>query len=326
MPLARRFDGELLERFHSLYQGTGLSAANAAGVLSKIDRLVPAGEDPWPAAHELAEQAEADLSLTVADVAPVAGLVASTAMSGQLTEADARALRNLSDLGPDAFEDALLSPGDLLAADTPVPDAQRRRLLELLDLFGIRIGVRAAIAGGAGTVVKALREASGFDGLDRLIRDCFARRADALKAHVAACDLDRLSYVAAGAVDERALRLLRDPLDSLASEPGFHELRLLEIVRAATDGRLTLSGELAADVERIARHGDARGRLGLAAAAPPAELSVAAGTAAARWARWANDPRRSARERAAAREVKTAYEWIWFAAQDGGDGGRGGGG
>jgi hypothetical protein len=316
MPLARRFDGELLERFHSLYLGTGLSAVNAAGVISKVDRLVAPCEDPWPVARELAERAEADLALTVADVAPVAGLLASTAVTGALTEADARALDALAKLGPAALEDALLTPADLLAADVPVPEAHRRRLVELLDLYGIWVGARAA-SGGASAVLTALREASGLTGLVRLIQDCFARRADALKAHVAACDLDRLSYLASDPDDEQALRRLRDPLDRLASEPEFHELRVLEVVRSVTDGTLKLPEDLAADLERIARHSDAAGRLGLEPGASPNSMSAAAAEAASRWARWSNDPRRSSRERGAARDVKTSYEWIWDAANRG---------
>src|SRR5262249_52129274 len=81
-----------------------------------------------------------------------------------------------------------------------------------------------------------------------------------------------------------------------------------------------LPGELATDLDRIARSDDPRARLGLDSGAAPAAVSEAAGTAAARWASWANDPRRSARERDAARQVRTAYEWMWQGAQDEADG------
>ena len=317
MPLARRFDGHVLERFHALFAGTGLSAANAAGVISKVDRLAPGGGDPWPVARDAARQAARDMGLTVGAVAPVAGLIASTAMSGALTEADARALATLAQLDAGAFDDALLSPADLLEADVAVSPGHRRRLLGLLDLYGIRVGARAATAGGATAVVDALRQASGFVGLDHLISAGFARRSDALKAHAAVAVLDRLSYVASDAGDVRALRRLRDPLDRLAAEPEFHELRLLEVVRRAADGRLALPAELAADLERIAVHAGPHGRLGLDGSAAPDALQSAAGGAAARWARWGNDPRRSPAERGSARDVRTAYEWIWHQARDG---------
>ena len=314
MPLARRFDSDVLRRFGALYDGSALSAANAVGVISKVDRLAPSGEDPWPPAHDAARRAAADLALTVGHVAPVAGLIAATATTGQLTEADARALAALDAAGPDRLDEALLSAADLMAAGVDVPPAHRERLLVLLDLYGIRVAAPAAARGGASAVVRALRAASGIDALDELMQSGLARRADALKAYVAVSALDRLSYTAAEPDDARVLRRLRDPLDQLGAEAGFHELRLLDVVRWAREAGAVLGPELAADVERVAAGDDPRTRLGLTADATADAVRAAAGGAAARWATWGNDPRRDVRQRAVARDMRTAYEWIWHGA------------
>jgi Dynamin family len=314
MPLARRLDADVLERFAALSGGGGLTAVNAVGVISKADRLAAPGEDPWPVAHEATRQATADLAPAVGHVAAVAGLIAATALAGELTEADARALAALGDLPADDFDDALLSAGDLLAAELSVSDSHRRRLLSTLDLYGIRVAAAVAATGGASAVVDALQRASGFDALDAILTTGFAQRADTLKAHMAASALDRLSYRATGPDDERVLRRLRDPLDRLAAEPEFHELRLLEIVRHAVRGELELPAELALDVERIARHAERFGRLGLDVSADKVAVRAAAADAAARWAAWGNDPRRTAEQLTMARDMRTAYEWIWHGA------------
>jgi hypothetical protein len=311
MPLARRFDGDLLQRFGALYDGSALSAANAIGVISKVDRLASPGEDPWPIARDAARRAAADLALTVGHVAPLAGLIAATASTGQLTEADARALAALEAAGPARLDDTLLSAADLMAADVDVPPAHRERLLRLLDLYGIRVAAPAAAHGGASAVIRALRGVSGIGALDEVLQSGLARRADALKAYIAVSKLDRLSYTAAAPDDAKVLRRLRDPLDRLGAEAGFHELRLLDVVRWARDAGPVLGSELVADVERVAAGDDPRGRLGLAPDATAETLRAAAGDAAARWATWGNDPRRDARQRAVARDMRTAYEWIW---------------
>ena len=311
MSQARRFSADLLERFRDLYAGSGLSAANAVAVLSKIDRLTPPGSDPWPVARRLAANAASELASAVADVIPVAGLAAAASRTGRLTELDAWALRTLNAMGGDALDDALLSPRDFLTADIEIDDATRRRLLERLDLFGIRVGTAAASEGGASAVLRALYEVSGYSALDDVLTASFAQRADVLKASVCACDLERLSYLAGTQEDEKLLRSLRDPLDQLGYDSRFQELRLLDVIRQVTDGQLDLPTDLALDIERVARGAAPATRLGLPADADRPRLAAAAAQAAARWARWANDPRRTAHQRAAARHVKVGYEWIW---------------
>lgn len=49
MPHVHKTDADVLGQFRNLFGGTGLSAVNAVGLLSKIDKLT-AGEDPWPTA------------------------------------------------------------------------------------------------------------------------------------------------------------------------------------------------------------------------------------------------------------------------------------
>ena len=148
-PHVRESDVEVLERFRGLFTSSGLSSANAVGILSKVDRLAPDG-DPWPVAHRLAGAARERLSAVVSEVVPVMGLMAETATTDAFTEADAHALAALAGLDELDLEDALLSPQDLLDADVPgVSRDDLRRLLAMLDLHGIAVGVELVQRGRA---------------------------------------------------------------------------------------------------------------------------------------------------------------------------------
>ena len=231
-PHVRESDVEVLEQFRALFAASGLTAANAVGILSKVDRLAPDG-DPWPVARRLSDAAKDRLANVVSDVVPVMGLMAETASTDAFTESDAYALAALARLDEIDLEDALLSPHDLLAAEVPdVSRDQLRRLLTMLDLHGIAVGVELVQGGarGAGELLRGFRQRSGLEPLADVVEHDFARRASALKARGGLADLRRILAQAQG--EEAAVAVaMAGPLERVELDPSLHELRILDALR-----------------------------------------------------------------------------------------------
>jgi hypothetical protein len=151
------------------------SAALATGeapvlaVLNKADLTGFGGDGPIAAAGARCQELAQLLELDGVELLPLSGLLAVAALDG------------LDPMGAAALEELAAHPGDLafldgsfdgfLAAQLPVPVAARRRLLEILDLFGIAVGVAALRAGARPAQLRALlRRISGVDVvIDRLI-------------------------------------------------------------------------------------------------------------------------------------------------------------
>ena len=146
LPLLRQADAEVLRGFSKLFGGSSLSAASAVAVLSKVDRLSK-GADPMRAAQPIADRVAAELRGVVSGVLPVLGLLAETAQAAVFTEADARALVAVAAVDdPLDREDMLLTADDFLQASTCSTSTSQfaRRLLSMLDLYGLKVAVQAA--------------------------------------------------------------------------------------------------------------------------------------------------------------------------------------
>lgn len=311
-PHVRETDVAVLERFRSLFAASGLSSANVVGVLSKVDRLAPDG-DPWPVAQRLATAARDRLSTVVAEVVPVMGLMAETAATDRFTEADGRALAAVARLDELDLEDALLSPQDLLAADVPgVSRDQLRRLLAMLDMHGIGVGVELVRGGarGAAAVLAGLRHRSGLDPLTEMVERGFTRRASALKARGGLSDLRRVAARAAHAEADVVAAML-GPLERIELDPALHDLHILDALRRVEEGAIRLPDDLLDALRRLALETSPALQLGLAAGAEGNEVARAASQAATRWARYANDSRRTPDERRLAEDVRECYELVW---------------
>lgn len=312
MPHLRESDAAVLTGFRELYDDTGLSAFNAVAVLSKIDRLTRVG-DPVAAAAPITRRIAAETKGLVSDVLPVIGLLAETAATARLTEDDARALATIAAFGDDLDrEDLLLSPDDFLDHPGPdVPRPARQRLLEMADLYGIGIALAALDAGarGAAAVLRLFDERSGFAPLRSVVLDRIGQQADLIKASNALCDLRRISYGRSDDPDEAsALRSLRSPLERIELDPALHHLRVVEVLHDAASGHLVLPDALHADLEHLVIGRSAPERV---AVSSDREVPAAALTAAARWGKWGNDPRRRPADARRARAVKEAYELLW---------------
>ena len=311
-PHVRESDVEVLEQFRALFAASGLSAANAVGILSKVDRLAPDG-DPWPVARRLADAAKDRLANVVSDVVPVMGLMAETASTDAFTEGDAFALAALAKLDELDLEDALLSPQDLLDADVPdVSRDQLRRLLTMLDLHGIAVGVELVQGGarGAGELLRGFRQRSGLEPLADVVEHDFARRASALKARGGLADLRRILGQAQG--EEAAIAVaMAGPLERVELDPELHDLRILDALRAVEEGAARVPDDLRDALKMLALEETPARRLGLDESADPGEIAAAASRAVAAWARYSNDSRRTPDERRLGEDVREWYELVW---------------
>jgi hypothetical protein len=315
MPHLRRSDVDVLSGFRDLYAGSGLSAFNAVAVLSKIDQLSRSG-DPVAAAEPIARRVAEDAKGLVSAVLPVVGLLAETSACARLDEDDARALEALAAFGDDLDrEDLLLSPDAFVAHDgADVAVAMRRRLLDRLGLYGLQVALAAIDDGARGAValLRLLDQTSGLAPLRTLVLDRLGRQADLLKAHSALCELRRISYRRdLDPAEQTVVRSLRSPIDRFEMDPTLHQLRVAEVLQDASMGEFRLPEALLLDLERLAAGADPLARTGVRT---PAEVAEAALAGAARWGRFANDPRRRPADVRRARSVKEAYEMIWHEA------------
>lgn len=312
MPHLRQADATILAGFRDLYAGSGLSAFNAVGVLSRIDQLTRNG-DPVQAATSIVTRMESQTRGLISQVLPMLGLLAETGATARLTEEDARALAVIATYGDDLDrEDLLLSvDGFLFDPGLDVPEPQRRRLLSSLDLYGIATCCALLDTGlrGAAALLPLLVERSGLGPLREVIFGRLGGHAELIKAATAVSDLRRLSYrtvvdPAVGAT----LGQLRAALEVFEFDPALHQLRVVQVLQDAASGRFRLPGTLLTDLERLAAQADPVLRSG---AAGIADVPEAALRGASRWGTFANDPRRSPADAYRARVVKEAYELMW---------------
>jgi hypothetical protein len=276
----RADDVRALEAFRAASARLASSPINALGVFGKVDTLVGGAGDPWPVAGPLAEQQGALLARTVSEVVPVVGLLAETAAAGLLTAADCAALKQLA-AQPDLS--VLLASVDLFRGRPSAVGRERReRLLSLLDLYGIGFAIAQLTADpalGTGELVRRLESASGFPRLRNTLDLAFRWRSDAIKAGWALARLERL----AGHTSDAATReVLRDTVERLLREPGYHRLRLLEVAQRVATGAVPMPVTWEQELTRLATSEDARWILRLPDAGT-AELADAALRAANRW-------------------------------------------
>lgn len=169
----------------------GFTPLNTLGVLSRADGFgagVLGDVDPITHAHSHARTLADRLSDAVMTVVPIAGLLAETSHTGQLTENDARALATLGGIDP-------LDLIEILEADDPAPltPQMRDRLLDLIGEYGV-VGGRDAATGGAHRLGAWLTERSGIDVLRTVLHDSIREFASIHRAYRILTDIDNLAY------------------------------------------------------------------------------------------------------------------------------------
>jgi hypothetical protein len=300
---ARADDEQALAGFHAYSTGQVSSPTNALGILSKADQV-----GDWAVAERLADEQAAALRQRVWDVLPVVGLVAEATETGHFTEADAEALRGLAAL-PETDRQLLFLSADLfLRPESPVPVPDRARLLERLDLFGIKRATEALVAEpnlSTGELRRRLVDASGFPAVRDVVESTFRRRADVIKASVALAALDAVAVQAT----QRDRARIRDAVEELMQDPEAQELRLLDAAGAVLGGSVPMPPEWTAEVSRLVSGGSPEAQLGLRGAADE-ELRAAALEAAGRWRSYATFGSTPAQSRVA-HVVHRSYFLLW---------------
>jgi hypothetical protein len=282
---ARADDAEALSVFHAYSTPQASSPVNAVAVLNKADQVtggVGTGEDPMALARTLAAAQARALRHRVSDVLPLVGLVAEATETGHFTEADADALRQITALEP-AQRDLIFFSADLFVRpEIPVSVSARARLLERLDLYGVRRAVDLLLAQPritTGELRRMLVEASGFPTLRDMVDNAFRRRSDGIKASVALAALD---VVAAQAPVPADRARIRDAVEGLLQQPQAHQLHLLEAASLVTSGTVALPDELVAELSCLIASDDPGEQLG----APGADVTTLRQIALDRAARW----------------------------------------
>ena len=149
----------------------GMTPLTTVAVLSRADSFGAGAfgsRDPLQHAAEHTQHIAAQLGASVGNVLPLSGLLAESALTGQVTEEIARAVAALAPLGREELLDvievsnpAVLVPG--LSAEL------RDQLLDVLGEYGIMAGRSVAQEGGAVGLMRWMREVSGIDALTKLL-------------------------------------------------------------------------------------------------------------------------------------------------------------
>jgi hypothetical protein len=310
----RADDQQALAAFTAATASRDAGPVNAIAVLNKADTIAPesvAGSDGdvWKAATLLAEKQAATLKPRVADVIPVIGLLAESAESGGFTSADAEALRQLSRLDDATWETMLFSADIFTTWECDVPTGTRVRLLEKLDLYGVRTAVAALRAEPeltAGALRRRLLDASGLARVRGRLDAVFRARADGIKAAAALASVTALAH-ASGDPGER--QRVHDAIEVLLAKPEAHQLRLLEALTLVTSGAVAMPEDLGEEVLRVGSTADIGEQLGMAGR-PQRELAAFALERAGWWRSFASFGATPAQSRVA-HVVHRAYFLIW---------------
>lgn len=310
----RADDQQALAAFTAATAGREAGPVNAIAVLNKADTITPesvdgAGGDVWPAASTLARKQAELLKPRVADVQPIIGLIAESVESGGFTHADADALRRLAQLDGDVLDTMLISADIFTGWECAVPTGTRLRLLEQLDLYGVRRSVEAIRADPeitTGALCRALLAESGLEQVRGKLHTVFAARADGLKAAAALASVTALAH-ASGDAEERSR--VHDAVEMLLAQPEAHQLRLLEALTLVTAGTVDLPADLTDEVLRVGSNSRIDAQLGMPGRTP-AELTARALERAGWWRSFASFGATPAQSRVA-HVVHRAYFLIW---------------
>lgn len=310
----RADDQQALAAFTAATASREAGPVNALAVLNKADTIAPesvegAGGDVWTAAGILASKQAESLKPRVADVLPIIGLIAESVESGGFTQAHADALHRVAQLD-DATLDTMLISADIFTSwDCDIPSGTRLRLLQQLDLYGVRRAVEAIRADpdiSAGALRRMLLGESGLERVRGRLDTIFAARADGIKAAAALASVTALAHASGDAAERQRVH---DAIEVLLAKPEAHQLRLLEALTLVASGAVELPEDLLEEVLRVGSNGRTDARLGMPGSAPT-ELSAQALERAGWWRSFASFGATPAQSRVA-HVVHRAYFLIW---------------
>src|SRR5699024_12318420 len=123
-----------------------------------------------------------------------------------------------------------------LSWDCEVPAGTRLRLLERLDLYGVRRAVeiiRADPELNAGTLRRTLLAESGLRDVREKLQAVFAARADGIKAAAALASVTSLAHASGDAAERQRVH---DAIEVLLAKPEANQLRTLEALTLVAAG------------------------------------------------------------------------------------------
>ena len=239
----------------------GASRIDTVALLSHADTFgegVFGSVDPIDAATRQADELRKRLPGVAGAVMPVSGLLAETALTGHLTEADALALAKLANHNEFELADRLVSDN---------ADEQLLSLAELVGEYGIVHG-RAVAPHGAAALTQWLVEKSGLRPVHEQISYRFLERSDVLKARRV---LLALRELAVGSSHESKIY---DVLEQAGMDPVLHPLRELAALDLMVQWDPT--HPLVERLDRLTLAGSREERLGVAADTDEATVIEAA--------------------------------------------------
>lgn len=298
----------LLDEFHRLTGGLAPTSVNTLAVISRVDQVVDVGVDPIDAAAATCAALGRRLRTTASHVLPVVGLLAETAESGALTDADLALLAAMAS-DREHFHRALLSVDRFARAEQlGGAPGQRERLLDLLDLHGLWL-LSERIAAGAATprqLVDELRARSGIDDVRAAIHRDLTNHADVLKASWALGGLQDLAFK----VDLDDRDRLIDLAERLELSPAMHRVAEISALREVAGEHPDLASVDVDEVRRLVHGRDAYERMGTTADAGVGSARALAVAAAARWRAAGNDGSASPSLRSIAAVFARSYELL----------------
>ncbi|NUS45639.1 MAG: GTPase [Mycobacteriaceae bacterium] len=238
---------------------------NTLGVLSRADSfgegVLSRWRDPLEHAAEHAGALAKQLSDSVFAVLPVAGLLAETSHTGQVTESDARALHSLAGYEPlDLF--------DILESDRPtaIPGDVRDRLLDLVGEYGLVCG-RSIAGQGAYALNSWLSERSGIQALQHTLYTVLHRFAAMHRCERIMVELDSLVY------NHPARDYLRGIVHAIRADPAMEPVLLYRSLRSLLSA--DPHSPLIADLRLLLAGTSDAERMGLPTSASPADVVAA---------------------------------------------------
>ena len=149
----------------------GMTPLTTMGVLSRADSFGAGAfgtQDPIQLAGVHAARIAEQLGSAVRTVLPLSGLLAESALVGQVTERVARSAAALAHLDRDGVLDVIEvdDPSIIVPGFTA---AMRDELLDVLGEYGVMVGRSVAHAQGAVGLMQWMRDVSGIDSLTDLL-------------------------------------------------------------------------------------------------------------------------------------------------------------
>jgi 50S ribosome-binding GTPase len=283
-------DVSFLEAFRD-QQESQSTPINAIGILSRADEIGVGKLEAMGTAERIASRyrVHPEIRRLCQTVLPVSGLIGQAGTT--LTEEHFAALTRIATAPEQEDRELLLSTDRFLggAGDIDLDEPTRKRLLNDLGLFGIRLSValiRTKKVSTATGLSAVLVQHSGLPRLQAVLTSQFAARRDVLKARAVLIALG--SIIREGGLDD--VTGISAELEKI--EAGAHEFAEISLLNGLRAGTVDLPEAMREEAERLlgAQGTDLHSRVGVPADIAPDELKKELAATIVRWQARAENP------------------------------------